>query len=76
MRSLNVFEPMQGRIYVLEGAIIEFQGLEAILFVEIELYYIYEQINFTLKYICLTFSKLYVYKQSCFKTPKFLHYSL
>ena len=35
MRSLNVFEPMQGRIYVLEIAIIEFQSLEAIL----EVYY-------------------------------------
>ena len=35
MRSLNVFEPMQGKIYVLEAAIIEFQGLEAILFVDI-----------------------------------------
>ena len=37
MRSLNFYEPMQGRIYVLEGAIIEFQGSEVTLFVDIAL---------------------------------------
>ena len=42
MRSLNVFEPMQGIIYVLEWSIIEFQGLQVTLLVDIKVYYIYE----------------------------------
>ena len=34
MRSLNVYEPMQGRIYVLEGAINEFWSLGVTLLID------------------------------------------
>lgn len=37
MRSLNVFEPMQGRIYVLLGAIIEFWSLGVTFLIDKEL---------------------------------------
>ena len=37
MRSLNVYEPMQGRIYVLEDAINEFWSLGVTLLIDKEL---------------------------------------
>ena len=63
----------------LEGVIKEFRKFGATFFVDIGgqeyVHYIPNQINFCLNiFACtLTFPELYVNKQSCFKTPKFIN---
>ena len=66
MRSLNVYEPMQGRIYVLEGAINEFWSLGVTFLIDKELSGNVQANKFlTYKYLHICW---YIFKALCLHT--------